>query len=91
MPIRLRVEANDRDLERLLTFLDGFTHLNAFSKQTLLNEAREWVRLSDPLSYPTNQCGIGACSVTLAVESEGAASSQNRSVGPPGVQDSLGE
>ena len=51
LSISLHVEAKDPDLENLLLYVDGLTHLNAFSKRNLVERCLAWIIRADLFAY----------------------------------------
>ncbi len=67
MSVSLHVEANDKDLEGLPTYLEGLDHLSLPSKEMLLDKALHWLRLSQRSHYLAG-AGLGAKDVTLKID-----------------------
>jgi len=51
MPIRLRVEATDSEVENLLAFLDKQSSLQTGEKIYLLERGIKWLRASQAIAY----------------------------------------
>ena len=51
MSISLHVKAKDPDLESLLLYVDGLTHLNVFQKRNLMERGLAWIARADLFTY----------------------------------------
>jgi len=91
LSISLHVNAEDPDLENLLLYLDGLTHLSASQKRNLVKRALAWIIRADLFTYMDESVSSavvqidGACLFQPASEGIDRARTQEKALIPSGT------